>query len=139
MNVVTAEAYWMGRDKLETPSQAIRDNANDLLARVNKFIALYALDTGNTVAGINSGWRPPIINSRTPGASKTSHHLTACAIDLSDADEAIDTYLSTQEGQTTLEVCGLFSEDPKATKRWAHLQSKPFGSYRSGGTRTFKI
>jgi hypothetical protein len=136
MNITYAQ-WAMGRDVKYPPSQAIRDNANELLRRVNKLLIMYNLATDEVVTQVNSGYRPLAINQATPGASLTSLHITGEAIDLSDPQEELDTWLMSAQGKVALEECDLFQEHPSKSPRWCHLGSRKFRSYVAGGSRTF--
>jgi hypothetical protein len=80
-----------------------------------------------------SGWRPPAYNAKTPGASKTSLHMTCEAGDLEDNDGELDDWCMSQEGEDTLKTLGLWHEHPSSTKGangegWCHVQTRPPGS-----------
>lgn len=128
--VITLEHYWMGRDKafplaLDT---ATRSNAVRTVDLANKLLQL-ASDAGvplpANAAGtlVNSGWRPPAVNAATPGASRTSLHMTGQAIDLYDPTGEIDAWLMAD--RKPLEQLGLWLEHPDATPRWCHVQTRP--------------
>jgi hypothetical protein len=136
MNITYAQ-WAMGRDVKYPPSQVIRDNANELLRRVNKLLTMYNVATDEVVTRVASGYRPPAINAATQGAAVKSNHLIGCALDLVDDDGSIDDWLESPEGQQALAECELWHENKLKTPRWAHVQSRPFGSYRVGGSRTF--
>lgn len=84
---------------------------------------------------LNSGWRPPAVNATTPGASKTSRHMTGEGADLRDPDGRLDRWLMTPRGQQVMTRLGLWLEHPDSTPGWAHLQTKPPAS----GNRVFRI
>lgn len=137
MNITYAQ-WAMGREAKYPPSQAIRDNASELLRRVNKLLVMYNMSTGEVVTQVNSGYRPLAINQATPGASLTSLHITGEAIDLSDPQEELDNWLmDTSDGRNALEECNLWHEHRDKTPRWCHLSSRKFRSYTTGSTRTF--
>ena len=50
-----------------------------------------------------------------------SSHLYGCAVDIADADGKLKAWLVANKSK--LVECGLWMEDPSATKTWAHLQS----------------
>jgi hypothetical protein len=131
--------FWMGRDKLYHPTEDIVTNALSTVQKTNALLAMYKKATGRDITVVNSGWRPPAVNAKTAGAAKKSHHTTGCAVDLSDDDEALDKWLSTKDGQAALTACGLWHEHRSHTPRWAHLQTKPYGSYAPGKSRSFNI
>lgn len=138
MNITYAQ-WGMGRCDRYPPTQEIRDNANELLHRVNKLLVMYNMATDNVCNQVNSGYRPPEVNAATKGAAKKSTHMIGCGIDLNDDSGELDEWLDSEDGQIAMSECELWHEESRATPRWAHLQSRPFGSYRPGGTRTFKI
>ena len=127
----------MGRDKQYPCDPQIRLNATQLLARVDTLLLVYTAATNNEVTIVNSGWRPPAINACVKGASATSLHMTGEAVDLHDEDGALDVWLASPQGQQTMAKCELWHESPTDTPRWAHLQSRRFGSFKEGGSRTF--
>ena len=135
--MITMEQYFMGRDSQYPCDASIKVNATILLPKINALLDAYTAATDNVVTIVNSGWRPPALNACVANASKTSLHMVGQAVDLHDEDEALDTWLMTPQGQYTMANCGLWHESPKATIRWAHLQDKPFGSFKDGGIRTF--
>lgn len=104
-----------------------------LLERVNKLLYFArAAGVNPQDPPVNSGWRPPDINSKVEGASKTSLHMTCQAIDLADPNGDLDKFCF--NNQYTLTDIGLWLEHPDATPRWCHLQSKPPRS----GNRVFR-
>ena len=127
----------MGRDAKYPCDPQIRLNATQLLTRVDALLLAYTAATDNVVTIVNSGWRPPALNACVANASPTSLHMTGEAIDLHDEDGALDEWLTTPQGQYTMMECELWHESPTDTPRWAHLQSRRFGSFKEGGTRTF--
>lgn len=128
--MITLTDYWMGRDR-EYPlalTPQIEKNAALTVQLANALLVRFG--QGRKV---NSGWRPPQVNERTPGAAVMSKHMTGQAIDLADPEGDLDEWLLTQAGQTALAEIGLWHEHPAATKGWAHVQSVPPRS----GRRTF--
>lgn len=115
--MITLEQYWMGRDKkyIYDLTDEIRENAKITVARANKLLKAFGHDRI-----ITSGWRPPSVNKRTKGASKTSKHLTGRAIDLDDRDGSLDAFCTAN--QALLEELGLWLESPSKTPRWCHVQ-----------------
>jgi hypothetical protein len=113
--------YWMGRDKKYPAawSEDIEANAHDLLQRVNLLLADFGEDRK-----VNSGWRPPEVNAKTPNAAQTSKHMTGNAVDLADPEGDLDDWCSANDGEG-LEKYGLWMEHPAATKGWCHLQNLP--------------
>lgn len=136
MKPLRIEDYWMDRHETHEAdlTPAIWESARDLLKKINTFLAVFYAD--NPAAAprrITSGWRPPAINRRVKGAAKKSNHMSGHAIDLSDDDEALDTWAQGREGLKVLTECGLYMEHKSATPRWAHFQDVPPAS----GKRVF--
>ena len=119
----TLEQYLMGRDKKYACPQFVKSNAEVLLVRVNKLCIMYNFATGRIARELTSGWRPVEVNNAVPGAAKNSKHTIGQAIDVSDDDGALDTWLLTSEGLGALDECQLWLESPGSTPRWSHLQS----------------
>lgn len=137
--MITLAQYMMGRDKTYTVPPEVAPNATELLKRVNKLLAIFTADTGIVKDVVNSGWRPPQINSNTLGAAKKSNHLTGCAIDVGDKDGTLDKWLTTPAGVSALSECDLWIEHGDHTPTWTHMQSKPYGSWAPGKPRSFHI
>lgn len=128
--MITLTDYWMGRDR-EFPlamTPQIEKNAAYTVQLANALLARFG--QGRKV---NSGWRPPEVNEKTPGAAVMSKHMTGQAIDLADPEGDLDEWLMTQDGQSALAEIGLWQEHPAATKGWCHVQTVPPRS----GRRTF--
>lgn len=127
----------MGRDMIsgvQSPELTgdIETNAIELLRRVNLLLSMfYAAHPDAERPAVNSGWRPPSVNARTPNAAKRSKHMTGRAIDLSDDEGALDDWC--MDNLDKLDAAGLWLEHPAATKNWCHLQSVPPRS----GSRVF--
>ena len=125
--MITLETYFGAMSHLAEPTEEQRHAAETLLERVGGLLAEPAL------AGIdaavnprqNSGWRTPAYNAGVKGASKTSKHMSAEAIDLDDDCGELDEFLFSDEGRKLLTIHGLWMEHPAATKGWCHLQSVP--------------
>lgn len=94
-------------------TDTIRDNAMDLLPRVQALLQDFGEDRG-----LRSGWRPASFNARAGGAVH-SKHMTGQAVDLDDNDGSLDAWLT----DAMLEKHGLAREAPQATESWCHLQS----------------
>lgn len=130
--MITLEMFYKGRDKQYacdlTPE--IQTNAVETLRRANLLLErFYAANPAAAHSrGCNSGWRPPSVNACTQGAAKKSNHMLGKAIDISDDDEALDSWLMSAEGQAALGEIGLWMEHPSSTPRWAHVQIVPPGS-----------
>jgi hypothetical protein len=127
---LTIEDYFAKMSRAEAPSQEVRDNALELLAKVNALLAEIPLEEAQSPR-VNSGWRTVGHNAITPGAAPNSKHVTGQAIDLADPDGVLDEYLFARPQR--LVDHGLYLEHPLATKSWCHLQSVPPRS----GTRIF--
>lgn len=119
--ILTLDDYF-GEHSSDVPSKEVRDNALDLLARVNALLSKIDLPCAKT-AKVNSGWRPVWFNATVPNASPTSKHITGQAIDLADPDGDLDEFLLFH--QNRLADHGLYLEHPSSTRRWTHLQSVP--------------
>jgi hypothetical protein len=138
--MLTLDQYWMGRDK-EYPlmlSTQTRKNAAITVDLINRFLIIAKVsnvllptrpDNGSLV---NSGWRPAAVNADTPGASKSSLHITGQAIDLYDPTGAIDKWCMVAP-KAIIDI-GLWQEHPDSTPGWCHLQTLPPHS----GNRVFR-
>lgn len=118
--MITLTDYWMGRDR-EFPlamTPQIEKNAMLTVQLANALLAEFG--RGCKVA---SGWRPPEVNAKIPGAALNSKHMTGQAIDLVDPDGDLDEWLLTEEGQAAMAKIGLWQEHPAATKGWCHVQT----------------
>lgn len=137
--MITVEDYF-GRMSLssgEEPSAVLRANAAELLGRVNALLAYNAVASRlgldpEAPTPITSGWRTPSYNALVRGASATSKHMTAQAVDIADPEGALDHLLfddweqqKTAPRTSLLETFDLYMEHPAATKGWCHLQSVP--------------
>ena len=113
--------YWMGRDKKypDALTPEIEANAATLLALVNALLVDFGEDRK-----VNSGWRPPEVNAKTPNAATKSKHMLGLAVDLEDAEGDLDDWCSENDGER-LATYRLWMEHPAATKGWCHLQSLP--------------
>ena len=128
--VITLADYWMGRDrqypadmtpKIAENAAAWVVNANALLVRIEAAKVPLVKHANGTM--LSSGWRPPALNAKTPGASKTSFHMTGQAGDLFDPDGKIDAWCMANLEE--LARCNMWLEHPKDTPRWSHWQSHP--------------
>lgn len=72
---------------------------------------------------------------KIPKKSKHLETVDAAAVDIADEGLLITEWL--KANPEILEEAGLWCED--GNKNWVHFQNKPFGSYKEGGTRWFKI
>lgn len=118
--MITLPEYWMGRDTKypDAMTPEIESNALETLYRVNLL-----LESFGETRKVNSGWRPPEVNAKTPGSALKSKHMTGQAIDLADPDGDLDQWCLDNESE--LERLGLWLEHPSATKNWCHLQIVP--------------
>lgn len=98
-------------------TQEVKDNALDLLTRVNYFFKDVKYPKQLKVS---SGFRPSDVNKKTPGASKKSGHMIGNSIDLEDKEREL--VLVCMTNVKLLEKHGLYLEDPKFTEGWCHLQ-----------------
>ena len=104
----------------------IEDNAEVTVGKANLLLARFRESTGDTAQRkVNSGWRPPMVNASTKGASPTSRHMTGEAIDIGDEDGKLDEWLMTEVGTAALIELGLWHEHPRDTPGWAHWQTVP--------------
>ena len=120
--VITPEAYLMGRDKLypEELTQEVQDNLIILLEKVNALLWELKIQK----ASVSSGWRPAAINSTVKNAAKTSLHMTGKAIDVLD-DGSQSFAFKILANPDLLKKYDLWIEDPSHTKgkntNWVHL------------------
>lgn len=129
--MITVTEYLQGRDKLYPLefSPTIMANAVRTVELANKVLVL-AKGAGVPIKPradgtmTNSGWRPPSLNAKTPGASRTSLHMSGEAIDLNDPAGDLDAWFA-RVAPTVLTDLGLWLEHPSATPEWSHLQTKP--------------
>lgn len=122
--MITLDDFFMGRDKDYPPSEALRKNADETIYRANLLLSWYYHDNPDAErAKVTSGYRPPAVNTKTPGAATRSKHMTCEAVDLSDPEGELDEWC--MEHQKMLEQVGLWMEHPSATKNWTHLQTVP--------------
>lgn len=102
----------------------IENNAKELLEKINAFLA----ELGVITCRVSSGWRPPSVNSKVPGAAKKSLHMEGKAIDIVDSTGELDKKIVEKEewliqhGQPSLlRKYGLWLEHPDSTGTWCHL------------------
>lgn len=128
---LTLQDYWQGREVAfaQELTPAIRRNAEDLLQRVNRLLALMTTvdferhpRTGSLVT---SGWRPAAVNAATPGAAPRSLHMSGQAVDLYDPDGDLDDWCMAHQHLLARLDIDLYLEHPSQTKGWCHLQSAP--------------
>lgn len=118
--MITLQQYYKGRDAIYGGLLTIelQNNAIETVDRVNQLLTAFSEDRE-----VASGWRPPAVNSNTPGAAKKSKHMTCQACDLEDAEGDLDEWC--MEHLNVLEKIGLWMEHPTATKGWCHVQTLP--------------
>lgn len=116
--MIELKSYWMGRAANTALTREIEANAEELVTRVNLLMARF----GGT-RKIVSGWRPPEVNAKLPGAAVNSKHMTGQAVDLADPDGDLDQWC--MDNPSELERFQLWQEHPAATKNVCHLQSAP--------------
>lgn len=121
--MISLEDYFGKVSHIEEPSDEVRENAAELLARVNALLADLAGIESAESPHVNSGWRPAVYNATVPNAAVKSKHITGHAIDLSDPDGDLDEFLV--DNPQILARHGLWLEHPLATKGWCHMQSVP--------------
>lgn len=131
---MTLDDYFMGRDTKYAAdlTDQLRANAIITVARVNNLLAAVGGVIDISGLYVTSGWRPPSVNASTPGAARTSRHMTCEAVDLSDPFGTLGEFLF--DNQQLLELFDLYLESPTATKGWTHLQTIAPGS----GNRVFR-
>lgn len=128
---ISEQAYFMGRDVSHaaelTPD--LRANAFEWRRRYDLLADIYERETGEKAPDrMTSGWRPRSINDQTPGAAKSSKHLTCEAGDLDD-NGPFDRWCF--EHPEHLAAVGMWQEHPGWTadtptsRGWCHLQIVP--------------
>ncbi len=114
-NVLTSDGRYKARAK--DVSDEIRNAATVLASRLSELLLLYG-----SRPIITSGYRAPAANKAAGGAKKSSH-LEGRACDFADKDGAFAAWCV--KNVHLLEQFGLWLEDPKSTKGWCHIQSRP--------------
>lgn len=89
-------------------------NLEDLIRKINALGYKPPMRATSCLRSIKDQQR---INPSAMGSS----HLYGCAVDIADADGKLKAWLVANKSK--LVECGLWMEDPSATKTWAHLQS----------------
>ena len=94
------------------------------MKRANVLLAEFRFDTHDTeIRKVNSGWRPPEINERTPGAAPRSKHMTGQAIDIADPEGRSGRMVPDAPGRRwNASGCGW---KPGKHKGWTHVQIVP--------------
>lgn len=127
--VITLKDYLKDNDILYRSelTDEVMKNAQDLLSRVNRFLAhmLYLEPK------VSSGWRPKAKNTAVNGA-KSSYHVIGKAVDLADPQGILGYRI--QQNLNLLEDYGLWMEHLQATPTWVHLDT---GTRASRNVRTF--
>lgn len=108
----------MGREVLYPLTPELEANLSKLWAAVNIVRTVW----GQPMS-VSSGYRPPAINAKTPGAAKNSAHMTCQAVDFWDPEHKLARFL--QANQDLLVRAGLWMEAPNRTPTWVHLQIRP--------------
>lgn len=127
--MITLNDYWKGRDK-EYPSDLTPEvtlHAEKLLIKVNQLLEHFGEERT-----CNSGWRPYTVQMKINPKSPNSKHITGDAIDLEDSDGKLKEWCVFN--QDTLDLLGLWMEEPESTPSWVHVQQIPPKS----GKRIFK-
>lgn len=114
--MITKQELLQGRDISHASeySQEISDNLDQLLEVLNKVRAEY----GKPII-VNSGWRPPSINSQTPGAATNSAHCLGLAVDFKDDDGSIMKWVL--NNLQLMKDLGIYLEDFRWTNTWTHM------------------
>jgi hypothetical protein len=95
-------------------TKEISDNLDKFLVVINQVRTAY-----NIPMIVNSGWRPPSINSSTPGASTHSKHMLGLAVDISDKDGHLWSWVL--NNLNLMRELGLYLEDRRWTPTWVHF------------------
>jgi hypothetical protein len=116
------------------PTMEDRVRCLDLLERAAKLSEDFAADTGHAEPAMTSGHRcrakTLALIAEGYRAAVGGQHEQSNAIDLADAGEHLETWLTDER----LEAYGLWREAPGATVGWVHVQRVPPHS----GHRTFQ-
>ena len=121
--MITIKDYfgkWMTNKDVTDP---VRENAKELIARVNMLLDWYRKTggelhynpcTGNCVSGETfGGFRPQFCTIGAPASA----HKTGMAVDVYDPDGKLDDWIT----DSILETVNLYREAPSATAGWTHL------------------
>ena len=92
----------------------IKRNLEDLIRKLNALGYQPPMRATSCLRSIKDQQR---INPNAMGSS----HLYGCAVDIADADGKLKEWCIANKSK--LVECGLWMEDPEATKLWCHLQS----------------
>lgn len=104
----------------------VQANAVETARRVTMMLTSFASVAKETSERkLSSGFRDKQSNAAAGGA-KASCHLFGMAADIEDKDRKFATFCVANED--LLRHFGLWMEDPRYTKSWVHLQTRPVGS-----------
>lgn len=115
---ISLEAYLMGRDKEFPLTEQMKADAAVTVERVNQLLAQFG-----EFRKVTSGYRPPEINQKVPGASEHSNHTLCRACDIYDPKGDLDRWCIKYE--EVLRVLGLWIEHHSETPGWCHCQIVP--------------
>lgn len=130
---ITLAEFFMGRDKTfaDQLTPDIIANATATVGAWNRLLAIYCKDTNEPRPDVRSGWRPPAVNAKTPGAATNSQHMTGRAGDMGDSHKKLAEWVKAHP--EICSECGLWFEDPfsirpdgsEFTPTWVHGQIVP--------------
>lgn len=133
--MITTDQYFAGKPhspEQDALAQHMLESVNELLdeAEAAGIPRQICPNTGSEISGSKGGSGDG--GFRLPGATTgaaTSSHKEARAVDVYDAGDHLDSWLTDEK----LETYGLYRESPRATPTWCHLTTRPPRS----GRRTF--
>jgi len=102
-------------------TDVISANLDALLIPLNKIRDAY----GQPMI-VDSGWRPPEVNAKTPGAAKQSKHMLGLACDISDASGQLMNWVLAN--LDLMKQLNIYMEDFRWTPTWVHFQLGAPGS-----------
>lgn len=115
-DVLTSSGRFPRRPIDYPPTTQVIENAKILADRVNRLHMYW----GHQLR-LTSGYRPPEVNARTPGAAKRSNHIIGAAADIADPNGSLAAFVLSD--LPMLEHVELWIEDPAYTKYgWVHFQ-----------------
>lgn len=114
---ISKDELLKGRDKQYASdyTQEISDNLDKLLIPLNQIRDAY-----NKPMIVSSGWRPPQINAKTPGAAPQSKHMIGLACDIIDADGSLMNWVL--QNLQLLKDLDIYMENFNYTPNWVHFQ-----------------
>lgn len=122
--MLTLQQYFGKWLKCDDATDRRKDNAEVLVVRVNKLVAVMEQGgvsfkvnplTGSIVGGETlGGFRP----QACPIGAPQSAHKEGLAVDIYDPDNKIDAWITSHAKE--LAQYGLYFEHPTATPRWSH-------------------